>query len=90
MGLKSPSEEEEFDELTQRRAYIEEESIDTEEIDRILEQTFYANQHNKSKWKKKKTARLVQDYHTSAEKSSVKRDISINQQVFLGHISFYR
>lgn len=32
--------------------------------------------NNKSKWKKKKTARLVQDYHTSAEKSSVKRDMS--------------
>ena len=74
--LAKEIEEEEFDELTQRRAYIEEESIDTEEIDRILEQTFYANQHNKSKWKKKKTARLVQDYHTSAEKSSVKRDMS--------------
>ena len=74
--LAKEVEEEEFDELTQRRAYIEEESIDTEEIDRILEQTFYANQHNKSKWKKKKTARLVQDYHTSAEKSSVKRDMS--------------
>lgn len=74
--LAKEIEEEEFDELTQRRAYIEEESIDTEEIDRILEQTFYANQHNKSKWKKKKTARLVQDYHTSAEKSSVKTDMS--------------
>lgn len=68
--------EEDFDELTQRRAYIEEEWIDTEEIDKILEQTFYANQHNKSKWKKKKTTRIAQDYHASAEKSSVKRDMS--------------
>lgn len=68
--------EEEFDEITQRRAYIEEEWIDTDEIDKILEQTFYANQHNKSKWKKKKAARIEQDYHSSAEKSSIKRDMS--------------
>lgn len=68
--------EEEFDEIAQRRAYIEEEWIDTDEIDKILEQTFYANQHNKSKWKKKKAARIEQDYHSSAEKSSVKRDMS--------------
>ena len=68
--------EEELDEITQRRAYIEEEWIDTDEIDKILEQTFYANQHNKSKWKKKKAARIEQDYHSSAEKSSVKRDMS--------------
>lgn len=68
--------EEEFDEIAQRRAYIEDEWIDTDEIDKILEQTFYANQHNKSKWKKKKAARIEQDYHSSAEKSSIKRDMS--------------
>ena len=74
--LAKETEEEEFDEIAQRRAYIEDEWIDTDEIDKILEQTFYANQHNKSKWKKKKTARIEQDYHSSAEKSSVKRDMS--------------
>ena len=47
--LAKEIEEEEFDELTQRRAYIEEESIDTEEINRILEQTFFAKKTNKSK-----------------------------------------
>ena len=74
--LAKETEEEEFDEIAQRRAYIEDEWIDTDEIDKILEQTFYANQHNKSKWKKKKAARIEQDYHSSAEKSSVKRDMS--------------
>ncbi len=66
----------EEDPLAQRRAYIEEEWIDTDEIDQILEQTFYANQHNKSKWKKKKVQRKAEDYHASAVKSSVKRDSS--------------
>ena len=74
--LAKETEEEEFDEIAQRRAYIEDEWIDTDEIDKILEQTFYANQHNKSKWKKKKAARIEQDYHSSAEKFSVKRDMS--------------
>ena len=74
--LAKETEQEEFDEIAQRRAYIEDEWIDTDEIDKILEQTFYANQHNKSKWKKKKAARIEQDYHSSAEKSSVKRDMS--------------
>lgn len=64
------------DTLAQRRAYIEEETIDTEEIDRILEQTYYANQHNKSKWKKKKIQRKAEDYRSSAVKSSVTRDMS--------------
>ena len=45
--LAKETEEEEFDEIAQRRAYIEDEWIDTDEIDKILEQTFYANQHNK-------------------------------------------
>lgn len=74
--LAKETEEEEFDEIAQRRAYIEDEWIDTDEIDKILEQTFYANQHNKSKWKKKKAARIEQDYHSFAEKSSVKRNMS--------------
>ena len=74
--LTKTEDEEEIDEIAQRRAYIEDEWIDTDEIDRILEQTFYANQHNKSKWKKKKTARMEQDYHSSAQKSSIQRDMS--------------
>ena len=74
--LSKDNEEEEPDEIAQRKAYIEDEWIDTDEIDRILEQTFYANQHNKSKWKKKKTARMEQDYHAAAQKSSIKRDMS--------------
>lgn len=69
-------EESEKDMLAQRRAYIEEEWIDTDEVDKILEQTFYANQHHKSKWKKKKVQRRAEDYHASAMKSSVKRDTS--------------
>ena len=48
----------------------EERWIDTEEIDRILEQTFYANQHNKSKWRKKKPARIAEDYRAASAKSS--------------------
>lgn len=75
--LTAPKQEEsEQDILAQRRAYIEEEWIDTDEIDQILEQTFYANQHNKSKWKKKKVQRRAEDYHAAAVKSSIKRDSS--------------
>ena len=75
--LERPKEEtEEDDELLQRRAYIEEEWIDTEEIDRILSETFHANQSRKNKWKKKKTTRLAEDYKASAARASVKRDPS--------------
>ena len=74
--LKSKESLPEDDDLRQRRAYIEDEWIDTEEIDRILEQTFYANVHQKSKWKKKKVSRIAQDYQVSAQKNSVKRDMS--------------
>lgn len=63
-------------EVDRRSSYIEEEWIDTDEIDRILEQTFYANVHQKSKWKKKKVSRIAQDYQASAQKSSIKRDMS--------------
>lgn len=75
-ALKSKESLPEDDDLRQRRAYIEDEWIDTEEIDRILEQTFYANVHQKSKWKKKKVSRIAQDYQVSAQKNSVKRDMS--------------
>lgn len=75
--LERPKEEtEEDDELMQRRAYIEEEWIDTEEVDRILGETFHANQSRKNKWKKKKTTRLAEDYKASAARASVKRDPS--------------
>ena len=75
--LERPKEEtEEDDELLQRRAYIEEEWIDTEEVDRILGETFHANQSRKNKWKKKKTTRLAEDYKASAARASVKRDPS--------------
>ena len=75
--LERPKEEtEEDDELLQRRAYIEEEWIDTEEVDRILSETFHANQSRKNKWKKKKTTRLAEDYKASAARASVKRDPS--------------
>lgn len=62
--------------LSERRAQIEEEWIDTEEIDRILQETLYANQSKKNKWKRKKTTRLEQDYRSSAMKASVKKDTS--------------
>lgn len=76
-ALERPKEEAgEDDELLQRRAYIEEEWIDTEEVDRILSETFHANQSRKNKWKKKKTTRLAEDYKASAARASVKRDPS--------------
>lgn len=66
--------QDEDDELAQRRAYIEDEWIDTEEIDRILDETFHANRHNKSKWKKKKTARIAEDFTSAAQRASVKKN----------------
>lgn len=74
--LQSKKEDETADLLAERRAQIEEEWIDTEEIDRILQETLYANQSRKNKWKRKKTTRLEQDYRSSAARASVKRDTS--------------
>lgn len=62
------AEQEIVQESSQKYEAYEEEWMDIDEIDRILEQTFYANQHNKSKWKKKK--RIAEDYATSKVQSS--------------------
>ncbi|MDQ2087388.1 TetM/TetW/TetO/TetS family tetracycline resistance ribosomal protection protein [Herbivorax sp. ANBcel31] len=40
----------------QHSKYSEEKSISLEEIDKIIDKTFYANQGKKSSWKKRKTA----------------------------------
>ena len=56
-----------------RRSYTEEEWIDTEEIDRILEQTYFANRKKKTGWVKKKLERTMEDYKSSASRASVKK-----------------
>ena len=74
--LKSPERLSQKHNVEQRRADLEDQWIDTDEIDRILEETFYANQHHKSKWKKKKVSRIAQDYQASARRNSGTRDLS--------------
>lgn len=54
--LKSQNDET-FDEMIQQQGTYEEEWIGLDEIDQILSKTFYANQGEKSAWKKRKTAR---------------------------------
>ena len=67
------NEKETEEENAVRRSYTEEEWIDTEEIDRILEQTYFANRKKKTGWAKKKLERTIDDYKSSAfRKSRVK------------------
>ena len=47
------NEKETEEENAVRRSYTEEEWIDTEEIDRILEQTYFANRKKKTGWAKR-------------------------------------
>ncbi|MBS7006826.1 translation factor GTPase family protein [Anaerostipes sp.] len=56
-----------------RQVYTDEEWIDTEEIDRIIEQTYYANRKQKNGWKKKKLERTIEDYKSSVSRASVKK-----------------
>lgn len=56
-----------------RQTYTEEEFIDTEEIDRIIEQTYFANRKQKSGWKKKKLERTIEDYKSSVSRAAVKK-----------------
>lgn len=58
---------------TVRQTYTEEEFIDTEEIDRIIEQTYFANRKQKSGWKKKKLERTIEDYKSSVSRAAVKK-----------------
>ena len=67
------NEKETEEENAVRRSYTEEEWIDTEEIDRILEQTYFANRKKKTGWAKKKLERTIDDYKSSASRASVKK-----------------
>ena len=58
---------------TVRQTYTEEEFIDTEEIDRIIEQTYFANRKQKSGWKKKKLERTTEDHKSSVSRAAVKK-----------------
>ncbi|WP_163195419.1 translation factor GTPase family protein [Clostridium thermarum] len=51
-----------------RSSIITEESIGLDEIDKIINSTFYANQGRKSVWKKKRSA--VEDYYKSSSNSA--------------------
>lgn len=51
----------------------EEEWIDTEEVDRILEQTYFANRKKKSGWSRRKLERTAEDYKSSAARAAVKK-----------------
>ena len=67
------NEKETEEENAVRRSYTEEEWIDTEEIDRILEQTYFANRKKKTGWAKKKLERTIDDYKSAASRASVKK-----------------
>lgn len=58
---------------TVQQTYKQEEFIDTEEIDRIIEQTYFANRKQKSGWKKKKLERTIEDYKSSVSRAAVKK-----------------
>ncbi len=60
----APIKEEKMDEVIEGKSY-EEEWIGLDEIDQILNKTFYANQGEKSVWKKRKTAR--ESYYESTQ-----------------------
>lgn len=66
-------EKESEEEDTVRPSYTEEEWIDTEEIDRIIEQTYFANRKKKSGWGKKKLERTIEDYKSSVSKAVVRK-----------------
>ena len=53
---------------------IEEKWIGLEEIDQIISKTFYANQGEKSTWKKRKTAR--ESYYESVSMTSRQKDVN--------------
>lgn len=63
------------EEVIHSSVYEEEQWMDAEEVDQILNQTYYANQSRKNKWKKKKKSQIIEDYKLSAV-SSIKRDPS--------------
>lgn len=63
------------EEVIHSSVYEEEQWMDAEEVDQILNQTYYANQSRKNKWKKKKKSQIIEDYKSSAV-SSIKRDPS--------------
>ncbi len=55
--LKINNENSSYQQLTPQETFVEEEWIGLDEIEQILNKTFYANQGQKSVWKKRKTAR---------------------------------
>jgi len=70
----------EMDETTQHKSvYTEEKWISPEEIDQIINRTYYANQGKKSSWKKPKSA--VESYYESA--AYVKKQNEIKEEYLL-------
>ncbi|MPM73251.1 hypothetical protein SDC9_120227 [bioreactor metagenome] len=64
--------------LQNGKAYIEESFISTEEIDEIMNKTFYANQGNKSAWKKRKTA--AESYYKPVNEVSVTNQYTVKEK----------
>lgn len=58
----------------------EEQSIGLDEIDAILQQTFYANQGHKSQWKKRKTAH--EDYYNTIKTTAI-QDVRLKEKYLL-------
>ena len=67
---------EELEEVVPQETFVEEEWIGLDEIDQILNRTFYANQGEKSIWKKRKSAResYYETAHTSGKQKTTKRE----------------
>lgn len=70
--LQLKREEKQESQTSQQISEKEEEWIGLEEIDQIINKTFYANQGEKSVWKKRKTA--VQSYYEPIRPTTLKND----------------
>ncbi|QHQ61560.1 GTP-binding protein [Anaerocolumna sedimenticola] len=55
-----------------KETYVEESFISLEEIDHIINSTFYSNQGKKSTWKKRKTAR--DSYYAPSPRTNIQRE----------------
>lgn len=67
--------------LQNGKAYVEESFISTEEIDQIINKTFYANQGSKSAWKNKRTA--AESYYKPVNEVSVTNQYTVKEKYLL-------
>jgi predicted RNA-binding protein with PIN domain len=76
-GKKALSEET----FQNQAAYLDRDFISTEEIDQIINKTFYANQGKKSVWKRRKTA--TESYYKPVNSADAIREHAIKEEYLL-------